>query len=230
MDLPPLYKGTLIKRYKRFLADIELETGEVTTAHCPNSGKMLGAASPGMPVYISKSDNPTRKLAYTLEMVVADGILTGVNTGNANRIVKEGLQLQHFPMLSGYDTIKPEAKYGRSRIDFLLTKKEEQCWVEVKNCHLKRQDSLLEFPDAITSRGVKHLEELIGIKQAGHRAVMLYLGQRSDCERFTIAADLDPAYANALEKAVKAGVEAYCFTCYLSEQAIAVNKEIPIVI
>ncbi len=225
-----LLKGTLIKRYRRFLADVRLDSGAVVTVHCPNSGAMLGVNMPGLTVYVSRSDNLSRKLPYTLEIVAADGVMVGVNTGIPNKLVLRALQAGMIPELTGYTTIKPEASIGASRLDFKLTSPDRpDCYVEVKNCHLMRTPGLLEFPDGITTRGAKHLQELIQLRGQGARAVMLYIGQRDDLMCFQAAADLDPVYAATLKKAVESGVEAYCYSTSLSQEGIVLHKRIPVI-
>jgi sugar fermentation stimulation protein A len=209
MMFPTLHAGRLVQRYKRFLADIEMESGDVVTAHVANSGSMLGLCAPGSRVYLSRSEVATRKLAWSWELVEDRGVLVGINTSRPNGIVEEGLRQGALPMLDGYATVRREVKYGfNSRIDLLLEDPAlGRCFVEVKSVTLSREPGLAEFPDARTTRGAKHLTELAGEVAAGNRAVMLYLVQRGDCDRFRIAADIDPAYAAGLEAALAAGVE-----------------------
>ena len=226
----PLTKGTLLKRYKRFLADIELENGEVITAHCANPGAMTGLKDPGLPAFLSKSDNPKRKLAYSLELLEVDGGLVGINTVHPNRIVEEALIAQTIPELASYTSVRREVKYGeKSRIDFLLEQEGlPNCYVEVKNVHLMRQPGLAEFPDSVTARGTKHLGELSKMVAEGHRAVMLYLIQRTDCKTMAFAADIDPVYAETLEKVTKSGVELLCWDCAISPQEITLKSPVKI--
>jgi sugar fermentation stimulation protein A len=233
MLLPsPLVGGHLVRRYKRFFADVTLDDGTVVTAHCPNTGTMHGLNAPGLRVWLSRSDNPKRKLAHTWDLVEeTTGEAThfvGINPLRANKIVAEALAAQHFDRLAGYETVRPEVRYGdHSRVDFLLSGGDRpDCYVEVKNVHLKRERGLAEFPDAVTSRGAKHLHELARMVEGGHRAVMLYLVQRDDCDRFAVAADLDPAYAKALDMAVGAGVEVVCVKCRLTLTEIAADHSI----
>lgn len=229
MILPsPLLSGRLIRRYKRFFADVILEDGREVTAHCPNTGTMLGVAEPDSEVWLSVSDNPKRKLPYTWEIVRADGALVGINPLNANRVVAAALEAGTVPDLDQYGTVRREVKYGEgSRIDFLLTEPDlPDCYVEVKNVHLVRQSGLAEFPDAVTSRGAKHLAELSKVKAAGNRALMLFLVQRGDCDRFQAAADIDPAYDAALESALGAGVEVLCLACRVGLTDITVDRRI----
>ncbi len=232
MNFPsPLIKGTLIKRYKRFLSDIELENGEIITAHCANSGSMMGLKDPGSEVWLSPSDNPKRKLKYTWELVDSGTSLVGINTALPNKIVTEAIRNNRIEALTGYETIRNEVKYGeKSRIDILLSSgKKPECYVEVKSVTLSRQDGIAEFPDAVTSRGTKHLRELANMVENGHRAAMFYLVQRMDCERFTLAADIDPAYREAFADARQRGVEVYCYDCNISSEGITIRQSIPIV-
>jgi sugar fermentation stimulation protein A len=225
----PLVRGVLVRRYKRFLADVELETGEVITSHLANSGAMRGTSTPGMEVWLSPATNPARKLAWNWELCTVDGCLVGVNTAHPNLIAAEAIAAGEIPELAGYDTIRREVKYGRnSRIDLLLEGPgRPTCYVEVKNVHLKRGD-WAEFPDAVTARGAKHLLELRDMVAEGSRAVMLYLVQREDCTGFRPAADIDPAYAAGLAAAVADGVETICYTCKLSLDGIGVGAPLPI--
>lgn len=226
----PLVPGTLIKRYKRFLADVELEGGEMITAHCANPGAMTGLKEPGSQVWLSESDNPKRKLKYSWELVLAEGHLAGINTAHPNRIVEDTLRAGGIPELSGYTAIRREVKYGQnSRVDLLLERDNgESCYVEVKNVTLKRQKGLAEFPDAVTARGAKHLAELAEMARNGHRAVMFYLVQRQDCDRFTLAGDIDPAYKDAYLDAMAAGVEAICYDCAITTEDISIATALPI--
>lgn len=225
----PLVRATLIRRYKRFLADVVLESGEEVTAHLANSGAMLGTAAPGMEVWLSPASKAGRKLKWNWELVTVDGHLVGVNTSHPNRIVAEAVADGLIPELTGYDGIRREVRYGRnSRIDLLLEGPgRPKCWVEVKNVHLKRGD-WAEFPDAVTVRGTKHLAELRDRVAAGERAVMVYLVQRADCTGFRPAADIDPTYAGALVEAMRDGVEAICYICRLSLDGIVIGGALPI--
>ncbi len=226
MELPvPLLRGRLIRRYKRFLADVELDSGALVVAHCANPGAMLGLDAPGSEVWLWRSENPKRKLGYSWELVRADGGLVGINTARPNAIVEEGLRRGQVPELAGYASIRREVPYGRnSRIDLLLEGDGRPiCYLEVKNVHLKRAGPA-EFPDAVTARGAKHLVELGDMVEAGHRSVMFYLVQREDCESFRIAADIDPAYAEGLRLALARGVEAVCYCCKISPRAIVLDR------
>ncbi|MFT6658906.1 MAG: sugar fermentation stimulation protein A [Maritalea sp.] len=226
----PLLRGTLIKRYKRFLADIALENGELITAHCANPGAMLGLNMPGLPVYVSKSDNPKRKLKYSLELVKLPTGLVGINTNYPNKIIGEALASNAIEELAPYETFKAEVKYGEnSRIDFLLNPESERMtYLEVKNVHLSRGNGLAVFPDCETDRGVKHLKELANMVAAGHRAINLYLVQRVDCDRFSFAQDLAPKYAAAAYEAHRAGVEFLCYDCDINIEEICVASRLPI--
>lgn len=225
----PLIRATLVRRYKRFLADVILESGEEVTTHLANSGAMLGTATPGMEVWLSPASNPDRKLKWNWELVRADGHLVGVNTAHPNRIVAEAVAEGLIPELTGYDTIRREVKYGRnSRIDLLLEGQDRpKCWVEVKNVHLKRGD-WAEFPDAVTLRGTKHLGELRDMVAQGDRSVMVYLVQREDCKGFRPAADIDPTYAEALAQAMRDGVEAICYICRVSLDGLTIGEALPL--
>ncbi|MEO1401727.1 MAG: DNA/RNA nuclease SfsA [Cyanobacteria bacterium J06635_1] len=210
--LPPLQKGRLLKRYKRFLADIELETGEVITAHCPNTGPMTGVCHINGQVMVSQSDNPKRKLAYTWELAEVgetQPVWAGVNTALPNRVIRAALAAQVFPQLEDYPSIRPEVPYGedrKSRIDFLLTSETDPpCYVEVKNTTWAKADCAL-FPDTVTTRGQKHLRELMVLPPQA-RAVMLYFINRGDCPSFAPGDEADPTYGQLLRQAVKQGVE-----------------------
>ena len=230
MILPsPLLSGRLVRRYKRFFCDVLLKDGRSVTAHCPNTGTMLGVAEPDSEVWLSVSDNPKRKLPYTWELVRADGALVGINPLNANRVISGALETGAVPGVNQYGSIRREVRYGEgSRVDFLLSEPGlPDCYVEVKNVHLARQNGLAEFPDAVTARGAKHLAELARVKAAGNRALMLFLVQREDCDRFQVAKDIDPAYGAALGAAVEAGVEVLCLACQVSLTDITVVRRIP---
>ena len=219
----PLLKGTLVQRYERFMADIVLDTGEEITAHCANSGSMMGVKDEGAEVWVSPADNPKRKLKYTWELIKVGESLVGINTILANKIAQESIEIGVVAELQEYDTLRREVKYGKnSRIDILLEDRAKPaCYVEIKNVTLRR-DQLAEFPDSVTVRGTKHLSELANQVASGDRAVMYYLIQREDCDTFTVANDIDPAYAAALEKAMAAGVEVICYSCKLTPEDIQV--------
>lgn len=225
----PLVHGTLIRRYKRFLADVRLDDGSEVTAHVANSGAMLGTSAPGMEVWLSPANSPTRKLAWSWELCRVDNALIGVNTAWPNLIAAEAVAAGQIAELAGYDTIRREVKYGQnSRIDLLLEAPgRPTCYVEVKNVHLKR-GAWAEFPDAVTVRGAKHLRELRDMVAGGARAVMLYLVQREDCTGFRPAADIDPTYAEGLRAAMGDGVEAICYTCAMTLEGITIKGRLPI--
>ena len=237
MQLPsPLIEGRLVKRYKRFLADVELDDGSVVTAHCANPGAMTGLNMPGLPAFLSVSDNPKRKLKYSLELVQVEGGLVGINTSHPNGIVAEAISSGRVPELAGYSELRREVKYGtNSRVDILLEGDgRPPCYVEVKNVHLRRPErahpTAAEFPDSVTARGAKHLVELSAMVAEGARAVMVYLVQRGDCDHFRIAGDIDPAYRDGLDRAVAAGVETLCLACRITPEAIEVEKPLPVVL
>jgi len=230
MNFPdPLIRGRLIRRYKRFLADVTLETGDTVTAHCANPGSMMGLAEPDSEVWLSPSRNPKRKLAYSWELVRAGGGLVGVNTARPNALVEEALAAGRVAELVGYGRTRREVAYGaNSRIDLLLEDDARPpCYVEVKSVTLCRGDGLAEFPDAVTARGAKHLGELATVAATGARAVLLYLAQRGDCARFAVAADIDPAYARAAAAARAAGVEILCYACAVAPEGIALARPLP---
>lgn len=226
----PLISGRLARRYKRFLADVELEGGETVTAHCPNPGSMMGLAEPGMTVWLSRARNPKRKLKYSWELVAADDTLVGINTGHPNGLVAEAIAAGAMPELAGFERLRQEVRYGKnSRIDILLENDgAPPCYVEVKNVHLRRSPGLAEFPDSVTARGAKHLVELGDMVENGARAAMVYLVQRNDCETFKIAADIDPNYDKALGLALERGVEALCYACEVAPEGIEVVRALPV--
>ncbi|CUB00039.1 DNA/RNA nuclease SfsA [Pannonibacter indicus] len=226
----PLIRGRLVKRYKRFLADVVLDSGEEITAHCANPGSMLGLNAPGSLVYLSRSDNPARKLAWSWEIIEADGALVGISTAHPNKLVEEALLAGLIPELSGFAGLRREVRYGKnSRIDILLEEVDGGLtYVEVKNVHLMRQAGLAEFPDSVTARGAKHLVELEDMVRAGHRAVMVYLVQRPDCSELDFAADIDPAYVAALRQAMAGGVEAYAIGCEVTPEFIRATRKVAI--
>lgn len=227
-----LIEGRLIKRYKRFLTDVELADGTVVVAHCANSGSMLSVNEPGAEVWLSPARNPDRKLRYTWELIRIGKTLVGINTSLPNLIVSEAIESGKVPELSDCGSLRREVKYGKnSRIDILLESDDgRKCYVEVKNTTMRRdlKAGPAEFPDAVTSRGAKHLEELADMVRDGHRAVMFYLVQRQDCKAFTVAGDIDPAYAEGLAKARKAGVEVLCYDCKMTTKDIRVRSALPL--
>jgi sugar fermentation stimulation protein A len=231
----PLVHGRLVRRYKRFLADAVLDSGEAITAACPNTGSMLGLSAPGSGVWLSRSASTTRKYPHTWEMVEADlgsgPTLVGINPMHPNRLVAEAIEVRAIEPLAGYSAMRREVKYGEaSRVDLLLEdERKGRCYVEVKNAHLMRAAGRAEFPDSVTTRGAKHLAELATMVAAGHRAMMVYLIQRADAQHFSISGDLDPGYLQAFRAATDAGVEAIAFRCRLSAEEITVDKAVPIV-
>lgn len=230
-DLTP---ATLLRRYKRFLADVEFADGTVATVHVANPGAMTGLQTPGARVWLSKSKNAARKLPWSWELIEADfghgPELVGVNTMHPNPIVAAALAAGAIPELSGYATIRREVKYGAgSRIDFLLEQDgRPPCYVEVKNVHLMRRPGVAEFPDSVTARGAKHLGELAAMVAAGNRAVMLFVIQIGSATTFSLARDIDPAYGRAFDTARAAGVEALAWTCKLAHHGIALDRPVPI--
>jgi sugar fermentation stimulation protein A len=231
MDFPsPLARGRLVSRYKRFFADVVLDDGRAITAHCPNPGAMLGLNTPGLPCWVSRSDDPKRKLAHTLELVEADGGLVGINTMHPNRLVAEALAADAIPELTGYATHRREVRYGaNSRVDFLLEHPDRPpCWLEVKNCHLRRTGTLAEFPDCVAARSLKHLRELTAMVEAGHRAVALFVIQRTDCDAFQACADLDPAFAAGLGRAIEGGVELFAYACDITLEGVSIARRVPL--
>lgn len=231
----PLTEGRLIKRYKRFLADVTLENGDIVTAHCANSGSMMGLVEPGSQVWLSPNTNPKAKLDWRWEIASQDGHPVGINTSRPNAIVAEAIEKGDIPELSEFETLRREVKYGQnSRIDILLTGRDgRDIYVEVKNVTLRRPDGAhpdaAEFPDAVTSRGAKHLNELVDMAALGHRAVMFYFVQRGDCSHFRLAEDIDPEYTSAFKRARAHGVEVLCYDCDVSEKEIRLRKPLPIV-
>ena len=230
----PLLRGRLVKRYKRFLADVVLDDGTLLTATCPNTGSMLGLTAPGSIVWLSRSESPTRKYPHTWELIENDlgagTQLVGINTNHPNKIVADAIAAGKVPGLEGFASLKREVKYGvSSRIDILLEDPAKGlAYVEIKNVHLMRKGGFAEFPDSVTERGVKHLQELTNMSAAGHRAIMVYLIQRADAETFAIAGDIDPTYAAALTVARRAGVEAMAFSCHMTIEGAEFGRPVPL--
>ena len=221
-----LLQGTLIKRYKRFFADIKYKN-KIITAHCPNSGSMLGLLDESNKVWFSVSDNPNRKLKYTLEMIGVGKNKVGINTLLSNKIVLEALNNKKINSLVKFNRIKTEAKFSEgTRFDFLLHNNKEKCFLEVKNVTLLREKKVAEFPDAVTSRGKKHLDELYNAKKNGYQSYILFLIQREDCDSFKIAKDIDKKYKIAFDMALKNGVKILCYDCKLNNEEIKLNKQI----
>ena len=231
-----LVTGRLVQRYKRFLADVELDDGTIVTAHCANPGAMTGLNMPGLDVWLSPNRSPTAKLDWRWELVRVDGHLIGINTARPNAIVEEAIANDRIAELQGYADMRREVRYGEnSRIDILLEDTNRPpCYVEVKNVHLRRPEGAnpqaAEFPDSVTKRGAKHLVEMSNMVATGARAVMVYLVQRSDCDHFRIAADIDPTYASGLARAREANVEAICYVCRIETDGIEVEGALPIVL
>lgn len=227
----PLIPARLIRRYKRFLADVTLEDGREATAHCANPGAMLGVCDPGSRVWLEPNDDPRRKLKYSWKLIdLPGGHRAGIDTSVPNRLVAEALDAGGIPALEGYPQIRAEVRYGeRSRVDFLLSGGgRPDCYVEVKNVHLRREGTLAEFPDSVTTRGARHMAELAAMVAQGHRAVLLYVLQRDDCDRMTLAADIDPAYARAVAAAQAAGVELICHRTRLDPAGIWLAGPVPV--
>ncbi|MBT3660444.1 MAG: DNA/RNA nuclease SfsA [Rhodospirillaceae bacterium] len=231
----PLLKGTLIKRYKRFMADVTLEDGSEVTAHCANSGSMLSVNDPGAEVWLSPAKNPDRKLKFTWEMIRIKRALVGINTQHPNGLVADAIEDGTITELQGFEKARREVKYGKnSRIDILLGEGEDalqgpRCYVEVKNVTMRRdltKGAPAEFPDGVTARGAKHLVELSDMVKEGHRAVMIYLVQRGDADEMVIARDIDPTYGETLDKARKAGVEVLAYKCKLTSKSIRVTEPV----
>lgn len=219
-----LLSGALIKRYKRFFVDVKIKNN-ILTAHCPNSGSMLGLLSPENKVWISKSNNPKRKLKYTLELIDDGYSKVGVNTHMTNKIVFEAIKNKKISFLNNYTKIEPEKSFNKNtRFDFFLTSSTKKCFVEVKNVTLKRQSKLAEFPDAVTSRGLKHLHELIRARKEGFECYMIYLIQREDCDKFKIAKDIDKNYYQSFNKAINSGVKIASYDCKISTTEILLNN------
>ncbi|MGB8274072.1 MAG: DNA/RNA nuclease SfsA [Alphaproteobacteria bacterium] len=238
-----LVPARLIRRYKRFLCDVALPDGGELTVHCPNPGSMMGLSEEGTEVFLSRSDNPGRKLSHTLELVRAARTLVGVNTGRTNAIAAEAIAAGSVPELAGYAGMRREVAYGQaSRVDLVLEGGSGEaplpgqgslptCYVEVKNVTLARSSgkgTRALFPDAATKRGAKHLRELAVLAAQGTRAVMFYVVQREDCGDFALAGDIDPAYARAFREARAAGVEAICYACKVGVEAIELDRPLPV--
>jgi sugar fermentation stimulation protein A len=227
MLLPPLIEGTLIARSKRFVANVRLKNGKPVTAHCPNTGSMLSCNMPGSPVLLSENDNPKRLHRYTWEQILCNDRWVGINTMVPNKVVFEALQQNRIPELAGYDTIRKEVHYGtNSRIDLLLLRGGEKCYVEVKNVTLV-QNGIAYFPDSVTTRGTKHLVELLQAKKEGHRAIIFFFIQRVDYELFRPARHLDPEYSDTLQQVVEMGVEIMAWQANVSPVEITLGKPVP---
>ena len=221
-----LIPGLFLKRYKRFFVDVKLNN-KIITSHCPNTGSMEGLLKKGNKVWLSKSNNPKRKLKYTLEIIEDKNVKVGVNTHSTNKIVLHALQNNLIDEFNNILDIKPEIKFGlNTRFDFLVTNKSYKAFIEVKNVTLSRKKALAEFPDAITTRGLKHINELLKASKKNYKIFILYLVQRDDCKSFTIAEDIDPKYADALKKAVKKKLKILCYDCKFSLKSIKLDNKI----
>ena len=226
----PLVPARLLFRYKRFLAQVLLQDGQEVTAHCPNPGSMMGLCERGMKVFVEPNSDPRKKLKYAWRLVDHEnGHMTGIDTGAANKIVKEALKARKIALFEHYETLRSEVKYGtQSRVDFVLTEPgQKKIYLEVKSVSLMRKQGVAEFPDSVTVRGLKHLKELSRVVEMGHRGALLFLIQRSDCNVCKIARDIDPVYAKGLEDAVVRGVEILSMVCHLSENGIDIDKPVP---
>ena len=224
-----LLQGTFVKRYKRFFVDINFRN-KIITAHCPNTGSMMGLLNEGNKTWFSESNNPKRKLKYSLEIIEVEKNLVGINTLLTNKLVFEALNLKKIKNLIKFDNIKTEVKFSNStKFDFLISNSEEKCFLEVKNVTLLRNKKIAEFPDAITSRGVKHLVELINAKKKGFQSYILYLIQRQDCKAFKIAGDIDINYKITFDKAIKAGVKILCYDCKINDEEVKLNNKVKLI-
>ena len=224
-----LLQGILIKRYKRFFVDIKYKN-KIITAHCPNTGSMMGLLNKGNITWFSKSNDPKRKLKYSLEIIKSENSLVGINTLLTNKLVFEALNLKRIKSLIKFDNIKTEVKFSNNtRFDFLISNSKEECLLEVKNVTLLRNNSIAEFPDAITSRGTKHLNELINAQEKGFQSCIIYLIQRQDCKGFRIAEDIDIKYKTAFDKALKAGVKILCYDCKINDEEVKLNNQVKLI-
>jgi len=221
-----LISGIFIKRYKRFFVDVQIEN-KLVTAHCPNTGSMLGLLNEGNKVWLTKSDNPNRKLKYTLQIIEDNKSKVGVNTHLTNKIFLNALENNLIKEFNKDIKIKPEVRFGEStRFDFLVSKKNYKAFIEVKNVTLKRKPKIAEFPDAITSRGAKHIHELIKASKKGYKIYIAFIIQREDCDQLSIASDIDPEYSQILSKAIRNKLKVLCYDCKFSSKGIKLNKKI----
>jgi sugar fermentation stimulation protein A len=224
-----LLQGAFDKRYNRFFVDIKYKN-RIITGHCPNSGSMMGLLNKGNKVWFSESDKPVRKLKYTLEIIEVEKKLVGINTLSSNKIVSEALNQKKIKSLVKFNNIRAEVKFSKkSRFDFLISNNKEKCFLEVKNVTLVRKEKIAEFPDAITSRGTKHLKELCAAKKKGFQSYILYLIQREDCDSFKIAEDIDEKYKFAFNEALKSDVKILCYDCKLCDEEIKLNNQIKLI-
>ena len=221
-----LIPGELIKRYKRFFVDVKIKDKTIT-AHCPNTGSMMGLLDKGNQIWLSKSENPNRKLNYTLQIIEVKNSKIGINTHLTNKIVLDALQSNYIDIFKNAEKIQREVKFGENtRFDFLINKKNRKFLIEVKNVTLCRKKGLAEFPDAVTSRGLKHIKELLKAKSQGYEVFLLYVVQRNDCNRFEIAEDIDPEYCELLKKSVKKKLNVLCYDCKITSKGIKLNRKI----
>ena len=221
-----LISGEFIKRYKRFFVDVKIDKN-IVVAHCPNTGSMMGLMKKGNNVWLSKSNNPKRKLQYTLQIIEDQKSKVGINTHLTNKIVLDALNNRLIKNFKNLDKIQQEVKFGQNtRFDFLITEKDKKTFIEVKNVTLSRKKRIAEFPDAITSRGLKHIQELLKAKKKGYQIYLLFVIQRSDCSKFRLAKDIDPEYCELLLKAVKKNLKVLCYDCKFSSKGIKLNREI----
>ena len=221
-----LIPGELIKRYKRFFVDVKIKNKTIT-AHCPNTGSMMGLLDKGNQIWLSKSENPNRKLNYTLQIIEVKNSKIGINTHLTNKIVLDALQSNYIDIFKNAEKIQREVKFGENtRFDFLINKNNKKFLIEVKNVTLCRKKGLAEFPDAVTSRGLKHIKELLKAKSQGYEVFLLYVVQRNDCNRFEIAEDIDPEYCELLKKAVKKKLNVLCYDCKITSKGIELNRKI----
>ena len=221
-----LIAGEFIKRYKRFFVDVKIGKEEVV-AHCPNTGSMMGLMKKGNNVWLSKSSNPKRKLKYTLQIIEDQNTKVGINTHLTNKIVFDALSKRKIKNFKNLDKIQQEVRFGKNtRFDFLITEKNKKTFIEVKNVTLSRQNDIAEFPDAITSRGLEHIQELLKAKKKGFEIYLFFVIQRNDCSKFELAKDIDPEYCELLLKAVKKNLKILCYDCKFSTKRIQLNREI----
>jgi len=221
-----LISGLLLKRYKRFLVDIKVGN-KIVTAHCPNTGSMLGLLDKNNKVWLTKSANPKRKLKYTLQIIENQSAKVGINTHITNKITLEALKSSIIEKFKNFETVKQEVNFGsNTRFDFLITKGTKKSFIEVKNVTLSRKKGVAEFPDAVTSRGLKHIQELLKANQKGYEIYLLYIIQRDDCNKFELAKDIDPKYCELLVKAVKKNLNVLCYDCKFSSKGIKINRKI----
>ncbi len=227
----PLLEGRLIRRYKRFFADVELADGATVTAHCPNTGSLMGCLTPGSRVWLSRATNPARKLAFTWELVEVGPTRVGIHTGRSNALVREAIEGGAMPSLAGYSAIRREVPYGRhpSRIDLLLEGEQGRCYVEVKNVTAAVEQGMALFPDAVSERGTRHLREMIGMVEAGHRAVLVFCVQREDVDEVRPADAIDPQYGRALREALVQGVEVLAYRAVVNPEEVTLRDAVPVV-